>query len=302
MKKIYFTLILYIFSFGFSYAQVSADTVLVGGSDVIIFRDGTVVRAKIIEIQQALIKYKKAEYLNGPTYNANRSDIYVINYPTGKSDYFVNVDSTSYSPEKANQPGKMVINKSEYFDLVEQAKKADKKSYIKVGKTGLSLRLSGGLNYMYGSDNSDNKTFGANRLSWYGEGMLGYVIDSENRNFATVVGAFVQIGNTGENNIERMLADAQVTELPATETGQNLYYNLEFGTILFETIRLSSGTGFQRFDNLAGNKSSAFYYSTTTGLQLDLPYVKLSVDLNFMYGRDFKQTVLRPLAGVILKL
>jgi hypothetical protein len=85
--------------------------------DVIIFRDGSEILAKVIEISTGQVKYKRCDLLNGPIYTAKKSEIFMIKYAEGVREVFkeepngpANV-SPSKVPDKYEVP-RNSINKS----------------------------------------------------------------------------------------------------------------------------------------------------------------------------------------------
>lgn len=64
--------------------------------DVIVKRDGSTILSKVLEVNQADIKYKKFSNQQGPTYTINKSEVMAINYESGDKDTF----------EEASQPAK----------------------------------------------------------------------------------------------------------------------------------------------------------------------------------------------------
>lgn len=56
--------------------------------DVIIFRDGTEEKAKVIEISRKEVKYKRCDFENGPVYVAGRAEIFMIKYANGTREVF----------------------------------------------------------------------------------------------------------------------------------------------------------------------------------------------------------------------
>jgi|GEM_PF-4342008 len=51
------------------------------GCDIIVLSNGDEIEAKIIEITEDVVRYKKCGRLDGPTYEKNRDDIVLIRYP-----------------------------------------------------------------------------------------------------------------------------------------------------------------------------------------------------------------------------
>lgn len=63
--------------------------------DNIILKNGEAINAKVIEITDTEIKYKKCSNLNGPTYSVYKSQVSVIKYINGTEETFPASDSTS---------------------------------------------------------------------------------------------------------------------------------------------------------------------------------------------------------------
>ncbi len=63
-------------------------TVHLSAQDYIILLNGSEIKAKVLEINDQNIKYKKFSNLTGPTYTMNRSDIFLIKYESGDKDIF----------------------------------------------------------------------------------------------------------------------------------------------------------------------------------------------------------------------
>jgi hypothetical protein len=56
--------------------------------DLIVKIDGTIIKAKITEVTDELIKYKKADNPDGPIYSASKSTLRAINYENGTVEKF----------------------------------------------------------------------------------------------------------------------------------------------------------------------------------------------------------------------
>jgi hypothetical protein len=88
--KIALKLLLIFFYFG-SFAQ-----------DVIVKNDKTEIKAKVLEITDQVIKYKKFELLEGPTYNINKVEVFMIIYKNGTKEYIE-------QPKVASTPVKQTV-------------------------------------------------------------------------------------------------------------------------------------------------------------------------------------------------
>ncbi len=76
--------------------------------DVIVMRNGDVVNAKVTEITQDEIKYKKASRPDGPLYTVNKSDVLAINYEDGEKETF-----EDYAPAANEEPSGVTYLKPE---------------------------------------------------------------------------------------------------------------------------------------------------------------------------------------------
>lgn len=57
------------------------------GQDIIIKNDKTEIKAKIEELTETTIKYKKFDMLDGPIYNINKRDVFMVIYKNGTKEY-----------------------------------------------------------------------------------------------------------------------------------------------------------------------------------------------------------------------
>lgn len=81
--------------------------------DIITMRTGEDVPAKVMEVTPTEIKYKKLDNPDGPTYTANRSDIFRITYANGTKEVF--------SEEKVQAPAEPTIFPDSYDKGAEDA-------------------------------------------------------------------------------------------------------------------------------------------------------------------------------------
>jgi len=70
--------------------------------DVIVKKNGEEINAKVSEVSTANVKYKRSSNLNGPDYNLDASEIFMIKYANGSKDVF-----------SINEAGKIRINSVE---------------------------------------------------------------------------------------------------------------------------------------------------------------------------------------------
>lgn len=62
--------------------------------DIIVKKDGSTIAAKVLEITQNEIKYKKFNNQNGPIYNILKTEVFSINYSNGSKDVFNSTNSS----------------------------------------------------------------------------------------------------------------------------------------------------------------------------------------------------------------
>lgn len=68
--------------------------------DVLVYKNGTETRVKIIEINTDRIKYKKCDLPDGPTYVSDKNDLFMVKYSNGTREVF-KTQQTINSPQQA---------------------------------------------------------------------------------------------------------------------------------------------------------------------------------------------------------
>ena len=76
-------------------AMLSLAAINVAAQDVVVKKDGSTILAKVLEVNQDNIKYKKFSNQNGPTYTINLSDVMSVNYENGEKEDFNNSSITN---------------------------------------------------------------------------------------------------------------------------------------------------------------------------------------------------------------
>lgn len=88
--------------------------------DVITFKDGTDVNAKVLEVTTNEIKYKKFSNPNGPIFTVNKSDVLIIRYENGERDVFTvatEAQESRYTPLNTTEPIAEGMSYNEYHKL-----------------------------------------------------------------------------------------------------------------------------------------------------------------------------------------
>ena len=70
--------------------------------DVITKSDGEEVKAKVLEVTQAEIRYKKFDNPNGPTFTIMKKEVFMIRYENGSKDVFNSEKESKTSNEDVN--------------------------------------------------------------------------------------------------------------------------------------------------------------------------------------------------------
>lgn len=77
---------------------------IAAAQDIIVKKDGTVIKAKVTKVSSNEIEYKKFENIDGPTYAVNVSELLSVTYQNGETEKF----------SAAEQPQSLVINTDVY--------------------------------------------------------------------------------------------------------------------------------------------------------------------------------------------
>ena len=99
MKKVFTSFVLVIFLLPLCFSQ-----------DVITKKTGEDIQAKILEVGQTDIKYKKFDNLDGPSFTITKSDVLMVRYSNGTKDIFgedkTTASETKTSPDDMCEQGK----------------------------------------------------------------------------------------------------------------------------------------------------------------------------------------------------
>lgn len=93
--------------------------------DEIILKNGDELRVKVIEITEAVIKYRRCDNLTGPIYSISKADVFLIKYPNGTRDVFVEDDNKKSASNQNSSEEKseaLVDKKSEVYGEKEPKK------------------------------------------------------------------------------------------------------------------------------------------------------------------------------------
>ncbi len=96
--------------------------------DLIIKKDQTEVKAKVIELTDELIKYNKYEMLDGPIYSIKNSEVFMIVYKNGTKEYISQKTNPTNVPVPQTAVGNVTNTQpaSNPVDLKSSSKTTDK--------------------------------------------------------------------------------------------------------------------------------------------------------------------------------
>ena len=80
--------------------------ITLNAQDIIVLRDATEIEAKILEITDTQIFYKRFDNPDGPIYKKNNSDVFYIKYANGTKDVFTAIHSVSSNSSPTTTPTK----------------------------------------------------------------------------------------------------------------------------------------------------------------------------------------------------
>lgn len=134
--------------------------------DNIIKKDGSELQAKVIEVTEEFIKYKRFDNLKGPLYSIHKKDVFIIQYENGTKDVF-NAES-AITPKKTpkEQAKKEKKPKKAPKPIVKKEKKAPKilgpalRNYLFFnGSINIGLSHNQAIENFYRNTNNHNYGF-----------------------------------------------------------------------------------------------------------------------------------------------
>lgn len=92
--------------------------------DVITTKDGSDIQAKILEVTQTEVKYKRYNNLDGPTFTISKNDVLIVRYENGEKEVFKDTPPRSAYTPNTTQSITEGMSYSQYKDFY------DKKMYV----------------------------------------------------------------------------------------------------------------------------------------------------------------------------
>jgi hypothetical protein len=91
----------------FTFMALMAISITGFSQDVITQKSGEDIQAKILEVNQTEIKYKKFDNQNGPTFTLLKSDVLMIRYENGTKDIFTQTEEVKKNAKTSNEDMRM---------------------------------------------------------------------------------------------------------------------------------------------------------------------------------------------------
>lgn len=109
MKRVLFSTFVMLMFIGTTFAQ-----------DIITTKDGNDIQAKILEVTNTEIKYKKFNNPDGPTFTLKKSEVLIVRYQNGENEVFNKTPQADYtSTPNTNLPVKEGMLYKEYKDFYD---------------------------------------------------------------------------------------------------------------------------------------------------------------------------------------
>ena len=96
--------------------------------DVITKKDGTDIQAKVLEVNENEVKYRRYDYLDGPIFTMLKSDILIVRYENGTNDVFNGKGKSVTTVKSEPQPTVTDTEDRDRDDVKKDKKDSKKKS------------------------------------------------------------------------------------------------------------------------------------------------------------------------------
>jgi len=249
--------------------------------DIIIKNNKAEIKAKVVEIQEDLIKYKLYEDANGPLRNIQISDVFIIIYETGKRETFPTV------PNKKLNTAQVGSSESSYTSsgyVSQNDRPITKDNIVLGGEVSLSVYHSNGetkyvdpitYNYNYkstGTSLSLSPTFGYFIL----DGLVLGLSPSFSYNVSK---------NTGKNSL---IVEEEKSEGNSYTIGISPFIKYYFKSCIF--VGLKSGYSYSSSKNITSGlkyTSNDFTISPYLGYAIFINS-KISIEpcINYFYNKS----------------
>lgn len=115
--------------------------------DEIILKNGDELKGKVVEITETVIKYRRCNNLTGPIYSIPKADVFLIKYPNGTRDVFVENEKSASNQDSSEEKSEALVDKKseqDKKDKVDREKRPKKGSGL--GTASFIFALLGLIN------------------------------------------------------------------------------------------------------------------------------------------------------------
>lgn len=102
--------------------------------DIIVKKNGDIIKAKVLELNETQIKYKNYTNIDGPLYTINIGEVLSITYENGEKESFLNTDKEAIDDRKEDNLKTKNQELSEVSDAVITSRIVDLKAKRKTTK------------------------------------------------------------------------------------------------------------------------------------------------------------------------
>jgi hypothetical protein len=241
----------------------------VQSQDVIIKTDQSEIKAKVIEILEDKIKYKKWERLDGPVYNISVDDVFMILYKNGDREFFNQQKTTPQTETNTNQNSQTTTAMANIFGG-QQQQQAQTPTPTQTPTNTVDNRFYypdlGRLNIGFGND-------GSSEASTFAIGLVA------SQAFSNVKQESFEIEYGGYGLFSNI-------EVPGASSNTSIFafsLALNYGYYLTDQFKISSGLGYYygfgtvSFESDFGNSEEEV---TVNGLYYN-------VNLDYLFTQNF---------------
>ena len=136
--------------------------------DVIVKKDGITILSKVLEVNEANLKYKKFKNPQGPTYSISLSEIMSVNYENGEKDVFdefkkhtTGSEVNSIAVSKPSEKNNSIISKYNKLYSVNglfSGGKTAKKVFFSLGVSNTSIMVNDDLEITFNKQMNYSRT------------------------------------------------------------------------------------------------------------------------------------------------
>lgn len=233
--------------------------------DLIVKTDQQEIKAKVIEIQENQIKYKKWDRLDGPLYNINKSEVFMIIYQSGDREFF-----NQQKPEETNTNSNVVANPSyseqnQANNVFYSAKVATQQNTSTKNTSAVIYPTLGRINLGFGNNSSPD-------ASTIALGVTSYIpFSSHTKGSLELEYGVCGIFSDVDNSFEQFSTSITTISLA-----------LNYGYMLTPDLKISNGLGY--YYGFGTQTFDSSFASGETDISINDLYYNVTLDYLFTKG------------------